>query len=90
MDAMFWSCHNLTSVDLLSFNTENAKDICWLFNSCYKIKYINLSSFNTKNVFRVNSIFSSCGELKEIKLTRNTYEKLKKEIDEKQIKVIFV
>ena len=87
MDAMFWSCSNLTNIDLLSFNTENVKDICWMFNSCSKLAYINLSSFNIKNVYRVCSIFSSCRELKEVKVTKDTYEKLKKEIDNEKIKV---
>jgi len=86
---MFWSCFNLESINLLSFNTKNVLDMCWLFYDCQKLTKINLSSFQVDNVSSQSSMFYGCNELKEITLSKNTYLKLKELIDENHIKVIF-
>ena len=89
IDAMFWRCSNLESINLLSFNTENVFDVCWLFYDCQKLTKINISSFQVDNVTSQNKMFYGCSDLKEITLNKNAYNKLKKLINENQIKVIF-
>ena len=89
MDAMFWSCCCLENIYFGSFNTESATDMTWMFYDCQKLTNINLSSFRMDNVSSMRSMFYGCNELKEINLNKNTYEKIKKLINENQIKVIF-
>ena len=89
MDAMFWSCCCLENINFGSFNTESATDMTWMFYDCQKLTNINLSSFRMDNVSSMRSMFYGCNELKEINLSKNTYEKIKKLINENQIKVIF-
>ena len=73
---MFFECHNLTSIDLSSFITNNVTNMEAMFFYCCNLKNINLSSFNTQNVTDMNNMFYFCESLKDINLsnfnTQNT------------------
>ena len=56
---------------------------------CDNLINIDLSSFNIQNDNNTNFMFYECDNLKEIKMNKNFYEKLKYEIDENKIKIIY-
>ena len=43
-------CSSLTSLNLYNFNTNNAKDMSYMFNECSSLTSLNLSNFNINNV----------------------------------------
>ena len=34
MNGMFWTCNSLTNINLLNFNTQNVKNMSWMFGGC--------------------------------------------------------
>ena len=88
MSCMFYNCPNLTNIDLSSFNTQNVYSMSCMFYNCSNLTNINLSSFNTQNNNNIDRIFYGCSNLKEIKLNKNS--NIRKEIDEKKTKIIFI
>ena len=41
---MFFRCSSLTSLNLSNFNTNNVKDMSWMFDGCFR-----LTSLDTKD-----------------------------------------
>ena len=50
MNAMFYFCKNLTSLDLSNFNTSNVISMNQMFQQCGSLTSLDLSSFDTRNV----------------------------------------
>ena len=50
MNAMFYFCKNLTSLDLSNFNTSNVISMNQMFQQCESLTSLDLSSFDTRNV----------------------------------------
>lgn len=69
MDFMFYSCRELTSLDLSSFNTENVTNMNQMFGYCSKLTDLDLSSFNTSAVTKMTSMFRSCNNLTGLDLS---------------------
>ena len=90
MDAMFWNCHSLKNINLSSFNTKNVEDICWMFSGCNNLLEVNISSFDIDNVSNFNKIFSGCEKLKELKITKKAYNKIKGQIKNEKMKIIYI
>ena len=42
MKSMFWKCSSLNNINLSNFNTNNVKDMSWMFGGC--------KSLNKKNI----------------------------------------
>ena len=61
-----------------------------MFLGCSNLTNINLSSFNTQNVTNMSGMFYGCYNLKEIKINKNLCEKIKNEINEEKIKIIYI
>ena len=66
MNSMFWSCSQLTSLDLSNFNTANVTNMYGMFYQCSGLTSLDLSSFNTANVTTMNSMFWGCSQLTSI------------------------
>ena len=66
------------------------KDCRFMFYGCSNLTSINLSSFNTQNVTNMSNMFYGCSNLKEIKINKNLCEKIKNEINEEKIKIIYI
>ena len=61
MSSIFADCKSLISLDLSNFNTENIKEMYFLFNNCNSLISLNLShKFNKKNN---NNIYNGCNSL---------------------------
>ena len=69
MDAMFYNCSSLTSLDLSNFNTANVTDMSHMFNGCSSLTSLNLSNFNTTNVMDMASMFANCNSLTTLNLS---------------------
>ena len=57
MSQMFYYCEKLKSLDLISFNTSNVKNLFNIFGFCKSLESINLSSFNTKMLLICHKCF---------------------------------
>ena len=58
---------NLTSIEgLENLNTENARDMIYMFNGCKKLQTLDLSSFNIGNVTDMSYMFYGCKALTTI------------------------
>ena len=66
---MFYNCFSLKSIDLSSFNTNNATDMSYMFYDCSSLNSIDISSFNTNNVTNMRYMFYGCFSLKSIDLS---------------------
>ena len=69
MDAMFYRCSALTSLDLSSFNTSNVTDMYSMFAGCSGLTSLDLSSFNTSNVTDMRYMFAGCSGLTSLDLS---------------------
>ena len=69
MEEMFYSCQNLSSLDLSKFNTEKVTNMSGMFAGCQKLSSLDLSKFNTKEVKHMNSMFESCSALSSLDLS---------------------
>ena len=76
MNGMFYSCHNLLSLDLSNLDTRSAIDMSSMFFDCHKLKYINLSNFDTKNVEMVFMMFYGCINLEFLNITNFVFNKM--------------
>ena len=56
---MFSFCSSLTSLNLNNFNTNNVKDMKYMFYNCSSLTSLNLNNFNTNNVKDMKDIFSN-------------------------------
>ena len=66
---MFSGMHNITFIDLSSFDTRNVINMSDMFYYCYNLYKINLSSINTDNVKDMSYMFCGCYKLKNINLS---------------------
>ena len=63
---MFYSCSNITELNLRCFNTINLTNMTDMFSNCSKLKSIYVSNdFTTINLNNItNPVFSNCAMLK--------------------------
>ena len=66
MNLMFFNCHNLTSLNLSNFNTENVQDMKSMFWDCQNLTSLDLSNFKTENVKDMSYMFHGCNSLQTI------------------------
>lgn len=64
MQAMFYNCENLTSLDLSKFNTAKVTNMQGMFNNCSSLKNIFVTNgFSTDNVAQSQNMFTGCVKL---------------------------
>ena len=69
VDAMFWDCKSLKSVDLSSFNKSLICKMLFMFQNCYELTSIDLSYFDTRNVINFQDMFRDNYKLKYIDIS---------------------
>ena len=66
----FESFSNLTTIQgIENLNTEEVKNMMFMFYGCKKLTSLDLSSFNTANVTNMNGMFNSCSSLTSLDLS---------------------
>lgn len=71
MFCAFYSCTNVTTLDLSNFNTSkvNRNGMMQMFQNCSNLTSLDLSSFDTSKMENMNSMFNNCSNLTTIKGT---------------------
>ena len=69
MNHMFWSCANLTMLNLRSFNTSNVTNMASMFDHCSSLSILDLSSFDTSNVTAMSFMFWHCTSLTTLNIS---------------------
>lgn len=95
MEYMFFRCLKLCNINLSTFNTENTLCTFAMFADCFSLSSIDLSTFDTSKVHTYKGMLGRCKNLEYIEIRKETYEKIKDQIDElereynKNIKIVF-
>ena len=63
MDAMFFECNSLKSINLQSFITKKVRYMGGMFSHCYSLTSINISNFYINNSVGIDGMFSYCKNL---------------------------
>lgn len=66
MKEMFYSCQELTSLDLSTFDTHKVTNMEGMFENCTRLKMLDITSFDVSNVTSFMLMFSQCTHLKTI------------------------
>lgn len=69
MEAMFYGCEKLTSLDLSKFNTGSVTNMNKMFSGCANLSTLNLSGFNTEKVTGMQDMFLNCSQLTTLDLS---------------------
>lgn len=69
MEAMFYGCKKLTSLDLSKFNTSSVTSMNIMFKDCTGLTSLDLSSFNTQRVTSMLEMFMNCSQLATLDLS---------------------
>ena len=76
MSYMFYSCQELSSLDLTNFNTANVTDMGNMFEGCSALTSLDLTNFNTANVTYMSNMFYNCQNLSKLDVSNFNTEKL--------------
>ena len=66
LQAMFYDCTNITSIDLSGWNTNGVTDMRSLFRQCSSLSVIDVSNFDMSNVIKADYIFTNCISVTEL------------------------
>ena len=69
----FYTCSEVTEMDLTEFDTSQFVDMFAMFSDCYNLKSLKLNNFNTSSVIYMNLMFHRCLSLTSIDLS--TFDK---------------
>ena len=70
MSSMFFTCQNLTFLDIGGWDVSNVTNMKSMFSHCKKITSFNhLNSWDVSNVTNMNSMFGSCDSITTIDLS---------------------
>ena len=69
MRSMFYSCKNLTTLDLSNFDTSNVTNMEWMFYDCKSLTSLDLSGFDTSKVTSMDSMFYGCRKINKLYLS---------------------
>ena len=78
MSDMFYSCSNLSSLDISGFNTSNVTNMSCMFANCSKLKFSKdcFLYFDTRNVTNMSAMFYNCKAATELDLRNFNMEKV--------------
>lgn len=65
-DELFKDKHNLTSIDISTWETNELESCISMFEGCTNLIEVNISDFNTKNLQSMKKMFKDCVELENI------------------------
>ncbi|MBQ2408302.1 MAG: BspA family leucine-rich repeat surface protein [Bacilli bacterium] len=69
MDAMFYNCSNLTSLDVSDFDTTNVTAMNNMFYNCSNLTSLDVSGFDTSNVSQMYNMFQKCSKLTSLNVS---------------------
>ena len=69
MSYMFFSCKNIKSLDLSTFNTSSVTNLNLMFYECNNLISLNLRNWNTNSVVEMVGMFFNCQNLKFLDLS---------------------
>lgn len=69
MEALFYCCYKLTSLDLSSVNTSNVTNMKKMLGDLWALPKLDVSSFDTSNVTDMDCMFRACAELTSLDLS---------------------
>ena len=69
MQAIFYSCISLKSIDLSSFNTSKVENLNYAFYNCKSLISLNLSNFKTPKLIVSVFMFEKCSNLTFLNLS---------------------
>ncbi|PWG00459.1 bacterial Ig-like domain-containing protein [Levilactobacillus bambusae] len=72
MHWMFYTAHNLKTVNVSSFNTSKVTDMTFMFNGDNSLTRLDISNFNMGNVPIGTGMLVECSGLRVLKLGANT------------------
>ena len=73
---MFYSCKNLSAVNVSGFNTKKVTSMKSMFYACSKLSSINVSNFNTENVTNLSYMFDGCSKLTAVNVSNFNTKKV--------------
>ena len=76
MQAMFYSCSSLTSLDLSNFNTENVNNMGEMFYNCSSLTSLDVTNFDTTKVTSMGAMFQNCSSLTSLDISNFNTEKV--------------
>ncbi len=68
MIRMFYSCSNLTELDLSSFDTSNVTNMGAMFYQCSNLTELDLSNFDMSKTTNTSNMFYNCNKLQTLRL----------------------
>ena len=63
MSYMFFTCSELTTLDVSHFNTSKVTDMSYMFTDCQDLPSLDVSYFNTSKVTDMSHMFAYCPSL---------------------------
>ncbi|MCX0279939.1 BspA family leucine-rich repeat surface protein [Bombilactobacillus mellis] len=63
MSHMFFTCSDLTTLDVSHFNTSKVTDMSYMFTDCQDLPSLDVSYFNTSKVTDMSHMFTYCPSL---------------------------
>ena len=66
---LFFNCECIESVNFITFERKDIRNMSYMFFGCSSLKEINFSNFNTNNVTNMSGMFNGCSSLKELNLS---------------------
>lgn len=69
MNAMFYGCSGLTSLDLSGWDTSSVTDMRAMFYSCSNLNPIDVSGWDVSHVVNMSNMFANCSSLDKLDFT---------------------
>ena len=67
--SLFYSCPDITEIDLSNFNSSQLKNTAAMFSGCSSLVSINFNNFNTSQVTLMYNMFGNCISLISLDLS---------------------
>ena len=71
MEAMFYQCVSLKSLDLSRFNTSKVKNFGGMFVNCLSLTELDITSFSMESANTANAMFAGCSTLENIYVNKS-------------------
>ena len=69
INSIFNDCKELSSLEIINFNTYNVKSLNHMFSNCSSLTSLNLSNFNTNNVQDMSNMFCNCSSFTSLNIS---------------------
>ena len=76
MSGMFYTCQNLTSLDVSNFDTSKVTNMSGMFGECSSLTSLDVSNFDTSQVTNMSDMFYDCSRLTSLDFRKATFDKV--------------